>query len=406
MKKILSSLTIQILIALLLGTVVGHFFGQNASGLGEIGKIVIQLIKAVAAPLLFVVILHSFITTDIEFKSGIKLAGICTLNGIMALVIGISFSKIFKAGEHFHFMKPSEGELKPINTFGQKEINFLESLKSYFPESLIRPLLDNTIISLVLIAIFFGLALRVVKKHYYHEAPLVDELAKWLSLLQRMFEVALTWLVHLIPFAVFGVVAKTIGEYGFAPLKGLMFYILLGLAGLAVHIIFVYHSWLFIKGVSIKEFWRIVRPTVIYAIGVNSSLATLPLTLKNLQELKVSKKAATLGACVGTNFNNDGILLYEAMAVFFVAQAMGIDLSFTQHLVIAMTCVMGTIGVAGIPEAGFITLALVLATVGLPTDILPILLTVDWILGRARSVTNVLGDMTVSIAIDETRKGA
>jgi len=129
----------------------------------------------------------------------------------------------------------------------------------------------------------------------------------------------------------------------------------------------------------------------------------LPLTLKNLDELKVSKKSATLGACIGTNLNNDGILLYEGMAVFFVAQAAGIHMDLTTQLTAALICVMGTIGIAGIPEAGFITLSLVLTTVGLPTEILPMLLTVDWILGRGRSVVNVLGDMTVSIALDEKR---
>jgi DAACS family dicarboxylate/amino acid:cation (Na+ or H+) symporter len=103
---------------------------------------------------------------------------------------------------------------------------------------------------------------------------------------------------------------------------------------------------------------------------------------------------------VGTNLNNDGILLYEGMAVFFVAQAAGIQMDFATQLTAAFICILGTIGIAGIPEAGFITLSLVLTTVGLPTELLPMLLTVDWILGRGRSVVNVLGDMTVSIALD------
>jgi DAACS family dicarboxylate/amino acid:cation (Na+ or H+) symporter len=267
-----------------------------------------------------------------------------------------------------------------------------------------KPFVDNAVISLIFIALLLGFALRKVRAHANEEEKqLIERFVHFLSVMTKMFEVALTWLVHLVPLAVFGVVAKTVGEFGFEPLKGLSQYLLVGMAGLAIHVLVVYQGWLLYKGIPLHYFWKKVRTTLIYAWGVNSSLATLPLTLKNLDELKVSKKAATLGACIGTNLNNDGILLYEGMAVFFVAQAAGIHMDLTTQLTAALICVMGTIGIAGIPEAGFITLSLVLTTVGLPTEILPMLLTVDWILGRGRSVVNVLGDMTVSIALDEKR---
>jgi DAACS family dicarboxylate/amino acid:cation (Na+ or H+) symporter len=134
-------------------------------------------------------------------------------------------------------------------------------------------------------------------------------------------------------------------------------------------------------------------------MGANSSLATLPLTLRALDRLRVPREASTLGACVGTNFNNDGIILYEGMAVLFVAQASGIELSWAQQALIAATCLVAAMGVAGVPEAGFVSLALVLNTVHLPLEILPLLLTVDWIIARARSMTNVLSDMVLSILV-------
>jgi DAACS family dicarboxylate/amino acid:cation (Na+ or H+) symporter len=113
----------------------------------------------------------------------------------------------------------------------------------------------------------------------------------------------------------------------------------------------------------------------------------------------IPRSASTLGACIGTNFNNDGIILYEGMAVLFVAQANGIDLTLGQQILAAVACMVAAMGVAGIPEAGFISLALVLNTVGLPIEILPLLLTVDWIIARARSVTNVLSDIVLSVLI-------
>ncbi len=114
----------------------------------------------------------------------------------------------------------------------------------------------------------------------------------------------------------------------------------------------------------------------------------------------VSPQSARLAACVGTNLNNDGILLYEAMAVLFVAQYYGIPLDFGRQLLAAASCVVAGIGIAGVPEAGLISLALVLTTVGLPTEILPLLLTVDWLLSRCRAVTNVTSDILVAVLLD------
>lgn len=403
----MKSLSFQIILALFLGSGVGMIFGKEIGALGEIGKVVITLIKAAATPLLFFVILYSILTSEISGKLGTKLILITTFNSICALTIGIGLSKFFKAGESLSYIHSNLTTPEQLSRYAGQKINFIDNIKGYFPESFMRPFVDNTVISLIFIALLLGFSLRKIRNNATDsEKELIEKLVNFLSLTTKVFEVALTWLVHLVPLAVFGVVAKTVGEYGFAPLKGLGQYLGVGLLGLFLHVIIVYQSWILFKGIKLSRFWKTVKSTVIYAWGVNSSLATLPLTLKSLADLKVSKKASTLGACVGTNLNNDGILLYEGMAVFFVAQAAGIPMDFTTQLTAALICVMGTIGIAGIPEAGFITLSLVLTTVGLPTEILPMLLTVDWILGRGRSVVNVLGDMTVSIALDESQKSS
>jgi Na+/H+-dicarboxylate symporter len=180
-----------------------------------------------------------------------------------------------------------------------------------------------------------------------------------------------------------------------------------GLGGLALHVLVTYQLWLVLFAkLPLRTFWREAKEPVFYAAGANSSLATLPVTLRALDRLRVPRSASTLGACVGTNFNNDGIILYEGMAVLFVAQASGIELTFAQQIVIALTCLVAAMGVAGVPEAGFISLALVLNTVHLPLEILPLLLTVDWIIARARSVTNVLSDMLLSLLVARGERAA
>jgi hypothetical protein len=168
-----------------------------------------------------------------------------------------------------------------------------------------------------------------------------------------------------------------------------------------IHVIVTYQLWLVLwVRMPLRRFWAAAREPVVYALGANSSLATLPITLRALEKLGVSRSSSTLGACVGTNLNNDGILLYEGMAVLFVAQASGIVLTIPQQLTAAASCMLAAAGVAGVPEAGFISLALVLNTVGLPIELLPLLLTVDWVIARGRSAVNVLSDMMLSILID------
>jgi DAACS family dicarboxylate/amino acid:cation (Na+ or H+) symporter len=163
-----------------------------------------------------------------------------------------------------------------------------------------------------------------------------------------------------------------------------------------LHSALTYQLWIALfTSISLRRFWTEAREPVAYAVGANSSLATLPVTLRALDRLGVRRSSSALGACVGTNFNNDGIILYEGMAVLFVAQA--------SQALVALVCMVAAMGVAGVPEAGFVSLALVLNTVGLPLEILPLLLTVDWIIARGRSVINVLSDMVLSILLDRGR---
>src|SRR5207253_172658 len=130
--------------------------------------------------------------------------------------------------------------------------------------------------------------------------------------------------ITLVPLAVFGVVARTIGRDGFGPLVGLAAYVGVAILGLAIQVLVVYQAWIvLVARLSLRQFWAGARDAVVYALGSSSSLATLPVTLRCLDRMGVSPQSARMAACVGTNLNNDGILLYEAMAVLFVAQVYG-----------------------------------------------------------------------------------
>jgi Na+/H+-dicarboxylate symporter len=137
------------------------------------------------------------------------------------------------------------------------------------------------------------------------------------------------------------------------------------------------------------------------AFSTASSTATMPVTYDCLKDrVGLREQSASLGALVGANFNNDGTALYEAMAALFIAQMLGMELSLQQQLTVVLTSIIASVGAAGIPEAGLVTMILVFNAVGLPAQYIAILLTVDWFLDRCRTTINVLGDMNVSCLLD------
>ena len=386
-------MTRRILIGLALGVLAGYYLGPAAKPLAEFGKLVIQAIKLAAAPLLMLTIVNAVLTTQISATGGARMAFFATVNATIALCFGLGVSNYFEPGHHLSLIAAPAGG----SAVAAGKLELARFLSNFVPPSLVQPFIDNAVLPMVVLSVLLGLALRKLKDAGEPMGPIETSL----STFQKAVELILGWIITLTPFAVFAVVAKAVGEYGLSPLKGLAWYVAAGLGGMALHSLITYPLWLkFYAGMPLGRFWRAAKEPMAYSIGANSSLATLPVTLKSLGDLGVSKAASTLGACVGTNLNNDGIILYEAMAVLLVAQAHGLDLSLAQQVSASLACLVAAMGIAGVPEAGFVSLSLVLATVGLPIELLPLLLTVDWVLARARSVVNVLGDMMISILID------
>ncbi len=395
------SLTARIVVGFTLGLLVGVIAGPRIAPLGEAGKVIIGLVKILAGPFLFFAILSSVLTSALSWRQARVLLGVTSINAVCALTIGLGLSMLFTPGETLAAMV--KGGLVPNGkpwqapTFDGNAV-----LKSLMPKSVFEAFTENSILALALSAVVFGLALRSVLHGLERDRrdrllPIVDDTVE---LGRHVFQKILAWAVELAPFAVFAVVAKAVGEKGLASLGGLWAYLVVGAAGLLLQMGLVYLSWVRWAGVPIGTFWRVARKPMMYSVGTNSSLATLPLTLDALDELKVSRQASTLGACVGTNLNNDGILLYEAMAVLFVAQAYGIPLGLGTKLLVVGLCWVATIGIGGVPEAGFVSLSIILTQLEMPLELLPFLLSVDWLLARLRSVTNVCSDIVTSLVID------
>lgn len=414
-------LYVRVLLGVVLGTLLGVQFGTepflwglSTRHLGQLGLLVIRLLTALATPLILFAILDAFARTHISGRLGIKMAIICLVNIAFAFVVGLLIMNVWQPGVRW------QGELDVLSRAVQSgkesgqqpggSLSPLEILGRYTPTNVVQPFLDNNVLSVVLLAVLAGVAFRQVRRWQQAEGETSYLAVEGLIVTgYQMMLRMLGWLVEIVPLAVFGAVALVVGESGFSVFRLLWVFVAAMLLGLAIHSLLYYplSAWL-VGRKSPRVYLAGGADAIITGLSTNSSLASVPVTLECLTErMGVSQASARLSACVGTNFNNDGITLYEAMSVLFVAQAAGYDLSIPQQIGVLLTALFASVGMAGIPGSGMIILPLVLRASGLPMDVIlvayPLLQSVDWIIARIRSGVNVMGDMQVAILLDAGR---
>src|SRR6266850_1170695 len=412
-------LYVRVLIALALGSIWGAMaFGKPGwlkitEPLGQIGLLPVTLLRALAIPLIFFAVLDGFVKTSIPLRRGAKLLMICLINVSVAMTIVLLIMNTLKPGTHWRgnleqlsrevHARPSEASEK-IAESHKGTLSVVKNVSSYVPRSIVQPFLDNNVITVVLLALFTGAAYRRV-----HARPAARAVGQFVETFYAIFIQMLEWVVEIIPFAVFLVVADVVGKSGLGVFKYLWLFLCIMLLGMAIHSLIYYPlvAW-FIGRKPPRVYLGEGADAILTSLSCNSSMATVPVTLRGLERMGVSPQSARLSACVGTQLNNDGITLYEAMAALFLAQAIGMDLPFSKQMIIVFSSIMAGAGIAGIPEAGLIVLPLVLGAAGFPDAViaaaLPLIIPVDWILARARSGVNVMADMLVAILLDVGEK--
>ena len=420
----------RVLVGVAAGTILGVIFksgpivfGLRNEDLGQLGMLVIRLLKALAIPLILFAILDAFLHVQISARAGGRLIVICLFNVSVAFAIGLTLMNTIRPGEAWRgrlgeiagiVQQENPGVAPPNPEPGKATLDPLKNIAGYVPESLVEPFTKNNVITVVLLGLLAGAALRHVKLRYEAEGngvafqPLKSAVSGVYQTLIQM----LHWVVQAVPFAVFGVVAQVVGRSGIAVFHALGGFLFIILLGLALHSLLYYPLMAWLVGrKSPRIYIGRGADAILTGLSTNSSLATVPVTLRCLTDkMGISQRSSRLAACVGTNLNNDGITLYEAMAALFLAQAYGFDLTIGQQVVVVLASLMAGIGVAGIPEAGLIVLPLVLTAAGLPEELIlvaiPLILPVDWIIARARSGVNVMSDMLVAILLDRGESAA
>ena len=369
----------QLVIATIAGAVTGRLAGARAAWLGEAALLFVDVLKLLASLLVFVAIVDTFVTTRLPIKRALVLVPLSALNAVVAAIIAIGLAHAL-----------------PLARFVD-----LPRLRARAPPaSTARHLPSVNLMWVIAAALVTGLVLRASAR-----SALSQRLGRAVSWALRMLMRLVGVVVRVVPLAVFGVMAKVVGGSGLAMFPLLAIFVLLVAAGMAVHVLVWYALLLrFVARRSPNRFFGDAADPLVTALGVGSSLATLPVTLRTLEErMKVSSESARLAAVVGTNLNHDGIVLYEAAAALFVAQVYAIALPLASQIKVVSLAIVAAVGIAGVPEAGLVTLSLVIGGVGLPLAAVPLLLPVDWMLGRLRAMTNVASDMVVANVLDRFR---
>jgi DAACS family dicarboxylate/amino acid:cation (Na+ or H+) symporter len=376
----------RILVGLVLGVLAGLVLGPAAKPLDWPARIILRVLGALAPALILVAVVRAIMTAEVHGSMALRMAGLLILNTVTAILVGLGVANLIRPGAGAHLDRPKAAPSIHGDVFTQ--------LLDNVPNSMLGPLVENKVIGVVLIAVAFGVAARSLKGS---ERRTAEDLV---SLGFSCILVVLGWVIALVPLAVFGKVASIIGVSGFGPFVALGWFVASVLCALLLQATYYLVRIRFGSWVPPLELLRATRDALVMAFSTASSTVTMPVTHDRLRRFGLRERSASLGALVGSNFNNDGTALYEAMAALFIAQMVGVELSVVDQLLVVVTSVIASVGAAGIPEAGLVTMTLVFSAVKLPIEYIALLLTVDWFLDRCRTMINVMGDMNVACLLD------
>ncbi|RAP33388.1 dicarboxylate/amino acid:cation symporter [Candidatus Marinamargulisbacteria bacterium SCGC AG-410-N11] len=407
----------QILVSIVLGFIIGiilrekaAFFEPIITILSIFGKIFIRLLKMIIIPIVFSSLVVGIINLGNVRnlgKLGVRTFIYYMSTTIMAVLIGMACVNLIQPGENANLtdnnlssiqselVSSSSEKVMSIKENASKQ-NQIENLVNYVPDNIFNSIVDENMIGIIIFSLIFGCALLTIGRNK-------DLMTGFVEGINDIMLKITDWIMKIAPIGVFCLIAALITQTGIGAFKNLIFYIITVLIGLVIHVLITYTSILvFLANYSPIIFIKKMFPALATAFSTDSSVATLPVTMDCLENnVGVSKKVTNFVAPLGATMNMDGTALYEAVAAMFIAQAYGADLTMVEQLIIFFTATLASIGAAGIPSAGLVTLVIVLRSVNLPLDAIAYLLAVDRILDMCRTTVNVLGDACGAILLSK-----
>jgi len=396
------NLTRNILLGMFLGFVIGSFFYYldlfpdslvsfvrvYVFNLGS--SIFVNLLKLLIVPLVFFSLVSGISSlTSMQSLGNITFKTIALYLSTTAIAVSLSLivGSIFKPGSGY------SSEIAPPDKLPEGQ-GIYQTILDIFPANIIEAMAQNQMLAVVFFSILFGLALNKTNH-------LTDNFSKSFEKLNTVFMQLVIMVISYAPIGVFCLIGKFVITDGLDIFQEAFKYVLLLIVVLIIHAFLTYSLILKIfTNLSIGIFYRKMKDVAIFAFSTSSSAATIPVTLKTVQdELGVNKNVSSFVIPVGATINMDGTAIMQGMATVFIAQMSGIDLTLFQYIQVVILAVVTSIGTAAVPSAGTITLVIILQQFGLPLEAIGIILAVDRILDMLRTSVNVTGDAAVACIV-------
>ena len=368
--------------------------------LRPVGDLFMRMIKMVIVPLVFASLLVGVAGLgDIRKlgRLGGRTLGLYVLTTAMAVTIGLTSANLIKPGgfmaegDKAQLKSQFEDKAQDKADAAAQAPSTVDNLLSIVPENPIQALSQGDMLQIIFFAMMFGIALTMLGAG---EAEIV---VTFFDKIQQAMVMIIHMVMAVAPYGVAALLADVIGTSGWTVLQALLVYSLTVLVGLTIQGGVVYGGLIRVRGIPWGGFMRAIRPAQLLAFSTSSSSATLPVSMECAERsLGVSNSVSSFVLPLGSTVNMDGTALYQGVAAVFIAQVFGIDLSLMDQLTIVLTATMASIGAAGVPGAGMITLAMVLTAVGIPAAGVALILGMDRILDMFRTAVNVTGDLAVT----------
>ncbi|WP_100011737.1 dicarboxylate/amino acid:cation symporter [Lentibacillus sediminis] len=399
------NLTKQILIALILGVIVGiglTFAPDNFSSpidtyfLTPVGEIFLNLIMMIVVPVVFVSIVLGTAGLGDPSKLGsigAKTISFYLVTTAVALFIGLGLAFLLQPGQEGVF------DVESADYQAEEAPPIMETFVNIIPENPVAAMANADMLQIIAFALFIGVAMAF--------------LGEKVSGIHRLFEQAndiIIWLVNIVmmtaPYGAFALIASAIANAGLDAIGSMAMYMITVILGLIVHGAVTYSTaiWTLGKANPLK-FYKGFIPAMSVAFSTASSSGTLPVSMKTAQEnLGVKKSISSFVQPLGATINMDGTAIMQAVATVFIAQVYAISLDFTDILMVVLTATLASIGTAGVPGVGLIMLAMVLNQIGLPVEGIALIVGVDRILDMLRTALNITGDASAAYIISESER--
>ena len=389
----LPGLTTQIFIGLVAGILIGWMWPAFGVGIKPLADLFLRMIKMIIAPLLF-----STLVVGIAGAGDLKTMGRIGAKTMLwfylattvALVIGLVMVNVFQPGVGVTL--PTGSDTSALSAMARQQQSGWDIILHMVPTSVVDAMAKGDILQVVVFASFFGVALAAIGERGAPVVTLLDSVA------QVMFRFT-AYVMKFAPIGVMAAIAATVGGKGVAILLTLGKLVVTMYAALLLFVVVVVVGAAILCRVPFFHFFRAIREPFLIAFTTASSEAALPKALEVMERFGVPKRIVSFVLPTGYSFNLDGSTLYLSAGAIFVAQLAGIDLSWQQQLVMMLTLMVTSKGVAGVPRAGLVILTATLTTFGLPLEGAAILLGIDQVLDMGRTAVNVMGNCIAAVVV-------